>query len=399
MQKECRVKIVFGGDFAPILRFEDIAKNGPGIFGNSTDLLQSADYSIINLEAPICDAGTRIRKSGPNIRVGGGVSNCLSHAGVKAVSLANNHIYDYGLTGLEQTIKELERNGIAHFGAGNNRASAEAPLRLPIKGRRFSFFSYAEQEFNLSADGQAGAAILNPLKMAKAILRERQEADAVIVCVHGGNEFFPYPRPGLRDMCRFLIDIGVDAVVGHHPHVPGPYEIYLGKPIIYSLGNLIFDTQVERPGWDKGYLAEINFDFEDTRLEGIDVSIHPYSQKVSIGGVEMLSDDARQSLVNEIEEMRRCLETRPDEWLDHWNAFVAGRKAQSLIDLSSPIRFRGLRRLMNISLMRNLVTPPTRRLQRLNMLRCPSHHELVVHAMQQPYPQAPADHPRQTEPD
>lgn len=100
-------------------------------------------------------------------------------------------------------------------------------------------------------------------KSAPAI--QRAKVDVLIVCVHGGNEYFPRSRPRLGRICHFLTEMGADAVIGHHPHVPGPYEFRNGKPIFYILGNLSLDTSQPPMGWDLGYLVrpEIRFDTAD----------------------------------------------------------------------------------------------------------------------------------------
>lgn len=105
-----------------------------------------------------------------------------------------------------------------------------------------------------------GSAPIDLVDNYQQITAAKKLADVVIVTIHGGNEYFPYPRPGLRKMCRHFIDLGVDAVICHHPHVPGAYEVYEGKPIYYSIGNLVFDQNLPKPGWEEGYFVELKFD-------------------------------------------------------------------------------------------------------------------------------------------
>jgi capsule synthesis protein PGA_cap len=383
MNKNTTVQLLFGGDFAPCGAFEDlITKKGGEIFGEARVIIDRADFTMFNLEVPLCRDGTAIRKVGPAIRAVPETLRALEDVGVDAVCLANNHILDYGEAGLAATIAALEARGIRHAGAGAARESAEAPLRVEICGQRISVFSFAEREFNLSEDGEVGAALLDPLKMAPLLLLECDRADAIIVCIHGGNEYFPYPRPGLRAFCRFLIDVGADAVIGHHPHVPGPYELYRGKPIAYSLGNLIFDSRMPPPEWDEGYLAGLNLDFEGRTLKGLRLELFPYNQGIAQGGLQLMKGQEREVFLERIEGMRDRLENRSSEWLDAWAEFVSQRQAQSIIDLSSPLRFRGMRRLMSWRILRNLINPPSRQLHKLNLLRCASHRELVIHALE-----------------
>lgn len=377
------LKILFGGDFAPKGAYEPLIHDkGGAIFGDARARIAEADFSIVNLESPLCRGIDPAVKAGPTMCAAPDSLNALSEAGIDAVCLANNHIFDFGEAGLSQTLSALDRQKIQHAGAGPDRETAEAALRVVIGGRRISIFSFAEREFNLSDDGQAGAAILDPLRVAPLLLAERPLADALIICVHGGNEYFPYPRPGLRQICQFLIDLGADAVIGHHPHVPGPYEIYQGKPIVYSLGNLIFATKNPRPGWDEGYFASLHLGFAPHRLEEVTLELIPYRQSAAQGGMRMMESSDRDRFLSKIEEMRDHLENRPEEWKAAWQHFVASRQTQRLIDLSSPIRFRGFRHLMKIKLLRNIISPPSQRMHRLNLLRCDSHRELLISAME-----------------
>src|SRR5690606_19979832 len=108
---------------------------------------------------------------------------------------------------------------------------------------------------------------------------------------------------GLRTLFQFLIDVGADAVISHHPHVPGPYELYKGKPIVYSLGNLIFDTQKPPPEWDQGYLAGLELDFENLALKGVRLELYPYRQAVADGGLQLMGEVEREAFLARIEEM------------------------------------------------------------------------------------------------
>lgn len=379
------VKLLFGGDFAPIGTYEKLIANvGGDIWGDARDLISEANFSIINLEIPLCANHEAIAKVGPSIKGSQDVLKALTEVGINAVSIANNHIFDFGLEGLTQTLTALEERDIKHVGAGFNQYMANKALRIEIDGRKVSIFAFAEQEFNVSKEDQAGAALLNPLYIARLILDERKHADAIIISVHAGNEYFEYPRPGLRQLCHFLIDVGADAVVGHHSHVPGAYEIYRNKPIVYSLGNLIFNNNNPPPKWNEGYFAQLNLDFTEGVLSNIRVDLFPYVQSVEHGGIQLLKGERRIYFLKRIESMREDLEIRHEKWIAAWDHFVFERMSQTLIDLSCPIRFRGLRRLMKFKFFRLIIMRESQRLHRLNLLRCVSHRELTISVLSQP---------------
>lgn len=373
------LNLLFGGDVAPIGTFSSIIEARSGeIWGDARELIVNSDFKMFNLEAPICDEGQAITKIGPAIRSLPSSLEALTSIGLDAVCLANNHIFDFGSEGLSQTLSALKNRGILHVGAGLDRPSAEAPLRLDFEDRKVSIFAFAEQEFNTSLDQQAGSALLDPLLIAPKILSEREKTDVLVVCFHGGNEYFSYPRPSLRNLCHFIIDLGADAVVGHHPHVPGPYEIYKGKPIVYSLGNLVFDTESSPPMWEEGYFASLHLSFDANSLSTIKIELHPYTQSAEQGGVTLMQGAKKEDFLSRISELRENLEERPEVWLKEWEKFVAKKQLQTIIDLSSPVRFRGFWRLMKIPFLHHILFPKSRCLHRLNMLRCESHRELVI---------------------
>lgn len=379
---EC-ISLLFGGDFAPLGAYEDVIKARDGaVLGDAREAITRADFTLFNLETPLCRPGQAIDKDGPSIRAIPDTLKALTANGVDAVCLANNHIFDYGASGLIQTMEALDEQGIRYAGAGMNRAAAEAPLRVTLNGRRISIFSFAEREFNLSDDGETGAALLDPIRMVPLLLSERRQAEALIVCVHGGNEYFPWPRPGFRRICQFLIEMGADAVIGHHPHVPGPYEIYHGRPIFYSLGNLLFHNATPPADWDQGYLVRLNLVFGQDNVKAVAPEILPYRQSAAQGGLQLMQGQERDRFLARIEAMRDRLENRPNEWLEEWDRFVEGRARQAEIDMSSPVRFPGLRRLLAFRPIRNLISPPSRRMHRVNLLRCESHRELMVAALE-----------------
>lgn len=178
----------------------------------------------------------------------------LKSAGVDVVSLGNNHCMDAGATGMNQMLKLLDSNGIQHAGAGENWAKAVEPaVVVAPDGTRVAFLSYlsflsfealrkctparvdAPGIATLTMQGNSGPKELNTLKMLVA--KARTKADVVVVALHWGVERQPFPAPYQVSLGRLWIDAGADVVLGAHPHVLQPAELYKGKPIIYSLGN------------------------------------------------------------------------------------------------------------------------------------------------------------------
>lgn len=203
-------------------------------FSAMGDYLRGADMVFGNLESPIV-AGREIKTYEMVFHADPGAERALADANFRVMSLANNHILNFGAEGLASTYKFLDAEGIQYSGAADD---PYAPVYREIKGMRFAFLSYAQNNFvNKNAD----VAVMDAKKMQGAVRRARGEADFVIVSMHAGEEYQAEPGRTQTDFARAAVDAGADMVIGHHPHVVQSAEIYKGKYIFYSLGNFVFD--------------------------------------------------------------------------------------------------------------------------------------------------------------
>jgi poly-gamma-glutamate capsule biosynthesis protein CapA/YwtB (metallophosphatase superfamily) len=172
---------------------------------------------------------------------------------VDVVSLANNHMVDYGPEGLFDTVSTLDTHGIVHFGAGRTLTEARAPATVEKKGVTIAFLGYfflgdrnIEPAQVIATEGQPGVAgHFSDLKALEAMvesdIREaKKKADHVIPFFHWGRETHGQPEPYQVELAHFAIDSGASAVLGSHPHVLQGLEVYKGAPIAYSLGNFVF---------------------------------------------------------------------------------------------------------------------------------------------------------------
>ena len=173
-----------------------------------------------------------------------------------AVALANNHSGDFGPDAFAQMLDLLGQQGVGTFGGGRNLAQAHEPLMVERKGLRIAFLGYNEffpRSFEADVD-RAGVAWSEDEQVVLDIQKARtlHHADIVIPMMHWGWEHDVVASKRQRDLARRMIDAGADAVVGGHPHVIQNTEDYRGKPIIYSLGNFVFDgfdTAATTTGW------------------------------------------------------------------------------------------------------------------------------------------------------
>lgn len=373
------INILFTGDFAPCRNFESVVLDKKtDVFGDARSLVQQADISFTNLECPLSDHNKSINKSGPALKADPLCVEALKDFSV--IGLANNHILDYGKKGLENTLKVCEDAGLPTVGAGLNLQEAQAPFIQEVKGVKVAIIAIAEHEFNQSENGGAGSTPIDPITNYKQIKQAKQESDIVIVTLHGGNEYFPYPRPGLRKLCQHYIDLGVEAVICHHPHVPGAYEYYQGKPIIYSLGNFIFDATNKPPtDWELGYMASLQFDVDAKGFKSLELI--PYKQSVELGGIQLLQGDEKRGFLEKIEGYKNKLENN-QTWLNEWHAFVNKQADSYVMRHFFPVTFRGLGFLARNTPIAKLFFNKRNSLPKLNMLRCQSHRELLTDVLE-----------------
>ncbi len=206
-------------------------------------IVKESDLSICNLEAPLISEGVLIDKAGPVLSQHNHAISYLANAGFNAVTLANNHIMDYGIDGLKKTIESLNYNNINYFGAGIHHLDAYEPYIFEQDNLKIALVSCAENGFGCSDSiEEGGYAWLFSAALDELIRKLNIKCDFVIVCPHAGLEDVPIPLPEFRTRYRELCDLGADFIIGHHPHVPQGYEEYGSSMIFYSLGNFYFDT-------------------------------------------------------------------------------------------------------------------------------------------------------------
>lgn len=205
-------------------------------------------------------------------------AHTLASAGVRVVSLANNHILDFGTTGLYDTMDALDAAGIAHCGAGGDDRAARAPAMVDTSGVRVGFLSvmqrykmYIEENTYATAD-RAGAALLRTSRLSADISELRQRVDLCVVLVHWGRNY-----RGLTSLQEQLADdihkAGADLVIGHHPHIPHPVTVLDGVPVVYSLGNAAFGTPGRYHSGRPPYGLIAIADVEPRRVTGLELRL------------------------------------------------------------------------------------------------------------------------------
>jgi poly-gamma-glutamate capsule biosynthesis protein CapA/YwtB (metallophosphatase superfamily) len=333
---------------------------------------EAADLSIVNLEGPLISKPSPIAKDGPVLGADPACVNALVAAGVDVVGLANNHVMDHGLRGLDETIYVLERHGIAHVGAGRDLDDAGQMLVTRAGALRVGVLAMAEHEFGVAGRRAPGVNPLDVLPFVRTVEQRAGDVDFLVVLLHAGNELYPWPRPSLMETCRFLVERGADAVICQHSHCVGCYERYLDATIVYGQGNLIFDGAGEPPEFYLGALLcfEVNAGAR-ARLD-----IVPYAQSRPRAGAHRMPEGDEERIAREIEARSRAI-ADPDLVEARWNEFCARKERHYVRRLGAPLRLlRGLDRATGI--VQRLYGARRARVELLNLIRCESHREALI---------------------
>lgn len=284
--KDKPIILIFGGDVMLSRQVNDRMRRYQDYtwpFLKIAPLFQAADLAIINLESPFTisndyfvPTGSFSFKADPQAIIG------LTTAGIDLTVLANNHIMNQGRAGLTTTKELTEANNIKTIGAGINEIEAHQPAIFTINNKKFGFLAYAyPEDYSVATSDRPGIANLDQEKMIIDITDLRNKVDVVIVNMHSGVEYTYQPNQQQISFARKAVEAGADLVVGHHPHWPQSWELYQNKPIIYSLGNLVFDQM-----WSKettiGLIARLTWNDNWQTLEFIPIKITDYGQATII---------------------------------------------------------------------------------------------------------------------
>lgn len=316
MKNNSDVNIIIGGDLYPKGQVQQlfIEGNCEAIFSDILPFFKKADYAVVNLECPLSDKDSPIEKDGALLKAAEQSINGIKASNIDAVNLSNNHILDHGEIGIQNTLKVLAKNGVNYFGAGANIKDAKKSHIVEIKGKKIAFMGVAEHEFSIARENSYGANPLNITDNIREIRALRKTVDFIIVLYHGGKEHYEYPTPKQQDVSRFFIEEGVDAVISQHSHIVGSFERYLGKPIVYGQGNLLFEKLTRNnKTWFNGFLVSLMLKENSIEFEFI-----PFEQSNSFIGVRKLNQIDSEQMISELNERSRRIKNTDfvkDEWL------------------------------------------------------------------------------------
>jgi len=311
-------KLIIAGDLAPIRDFVPVIERDPeAVYGDLLPELRKADHRIVNLESPL--AGDHfIVKSGAAFAGKPPHLSMLTTVPFDAVTLANNHTFDTGPEGYHLTCSLLDRAGIARVGSGN-LDEAQKPLVIEKNGLRTAVFNFSEGEDMMGAGpDRPGVAPWDPESVCRR-LREAKSSGrfhALIVIVHAGLEYYPFPPMYVYDAFEKLAEAGADLIVGHHVHVPQGMTRFGVTPAYFSLGNFVFYQENDLIHRKTGYFLELEIGPGGIRM------VKPVPYRIEKTGLRLLGPEEKKNFDNWFERLSAPLTTR-ETARQAWNACLA----------------------------------------------------------------------------
>lgn len=267
------------------------------IFDKVIKLFKNADYSIINLECPVTRSGDSLPKK-YSFRIDPEWIESFKSIGITHCNLANNHSYDRGAGGLQNTIKTLRNESVIPFGYGESKVDACHPEMIHNGDSKIALFASVilplKAQFPEKGLQVSTCSIKKMCKKIKAF-RKKNPGYFVVVNLHWGVEYIQFPTAVQRAQAKALIKAGADAIIGHHPHIIQEIEIIDDKPVFYSLGNFVFDQK----GRLKNMGLAVEFVLEDSKLSR--AYLHPI--KIENRVPRIMNRKETQKLLKEINKI------------------------------------------------------------------------------------------------
>jgi len=253
--KGSKITIAFAGDtmlgrmVSETLMHKEPSQRCSYIWGDIVPVLDTADLRIINLETTFTTSPAAVPKVF-NFKADPAMVTCLQHANIDIVNIANNHILDFGIQGLRDTLATLDAAHIRHVGAGLNIDDARTPVIIHKHGIRVGIIGYTDNEPTwLAGTTTPGTNYLKvgdraPLEYITAL---KKRVDLLIVTIHWGPNMREYPTEEFQQFAHAMIDAGADIIHGHSAHIVQPIERYRDKLIMYDTGDFVDDYAVDPP--------------------------------------------------------------------------------------------------------------------------------------------------------
>lgn len=311
------MKITICGDISPVCSNElFIQKDITTLFHDVPTVFEGSDRVLVNLETALTERDTPIPKIGPNLKASPVCAEVLKEIGVTDCSLCNNHIFDYGVSGVTDTISAVESWGMNWTGFGRDYEDSRRNLVMEKDGKTVAIIAVCQHEYCYALENRMGARPFDCYDTITDIRKAKRENDFVVVIYHGGSEQCVYPSPRVRKMCHAMADNGADVILCQHSHCIGCYEEHDGSHILYGQGNFHFVGFINHPHWKSGLVVQLEF-ADGVQIEFIPVQANP-------DGIELAKGAVKEEIMRAFDRQSRNLKN--GKWLDEWKLFCEGKK-------------------------------------------------------------------------
>ncbi|MBQ7879240.1 MAG: CapA family protein [Clostridia bacterium] len=307
------MKILIGADVVPTSQTEElfVKQDLKTLFGDIADMIQAADRTVINLECALTDAEQGIKKFGPCLKADPKCADALKTLGVTDIMLANNHMFDFGVKGMVDTLNNLDRVGLPYTGCGANDTDSRKPYIVEQDGKKVGFINVCEHEYSYALPDRMGANPFDPFLTMQDIRALKKQVDFVIVLYHGAKEHCRYPSPRMVNLTREMVLCGADVVITQHSHCIVCYEQYENGHILHGQGNFHFCWDGRAESWYTSLLVELEID------DGLQIKFYPILTKEH--GIEIAKGQTGEEIMSAF--AARSTELKNGKWKDGWHAF------------------------------------------------------------------------------
>lgn len=307
------MKALLLGDICPKdPRVAELFKAGDinTLFKDTLPLFENKDLIAVNLECAITDREQGIDKHGPCLKAPKETAKLLSDIGVNLVGISNNHVFDFGVPGIEDTVAALAEQGLPYTGFGKNYEDSRRNFIIEKDGERVAVIAVCEHEYSYAKPDKMGARPFDEFDTLEDIRQANAECDRVIVMYHGGKEHCRYPSPRLMRACRAMVRAGADVVLCQHTHCISCYENYEGGHILYGQGNSHFLWHPAAECWNDSLAVEY-----DTKTG--EIAFTPLKNCET--SVELAKGEERDAIMRGFEERNASL--LDGSWIEGWREF------------------------------------------------------------------------------
>lgn len=368
------MNILIAGDFY----VSDLFNNSKLLSNSLLKVFNNSDLNILNLESPLIEniKTEKINKIGPHLQSKPETTiPYLKELNIDLVTLANNHIMDYGERGVKSTLDSLKENKIEYVGCGLRISDASKYFIVEKNDLKIAILNFAENEWSIATEKNAGANPLDIIGNCRQIREANLENDKVICIIHGGHENYNYPSPNMVKLYKYYVECGADAIIAHHTHCISGFETYKGAPIVYGLGNFIFTIDHPNKEFNKGLIAKLKV----TKGENICLSLIPITQEKSTFKLNLSLDNEKEKILNEVQGYSKII-SDVNLLNSEWIKFIRLKKNEYLF-LINPVQILNnkylLSALRKIRVDKYLLNKKLKA-KFLHLIRCEAHQDIIL---------------------